>query len=322
MRFGVTTFLSSDTIGPAELGAELEARGLDALFLQEHTHTTPGTVHPKVGPIGTEMERHIAGLLDPFVALAAAATATTRLVVGTGVCLLPQHDAISLAKTVATLDHLSAGRVVLGIGCGWNRPEMLNHRIDPDQRWRAMAETVEAMCEIWSHDVASFDGTIVRFENVMAWPKPVQRPHPPFVLGGDGPKLIDRIVAYGDGWMPSHGYIADVIPARVAELRARFAELGRTPEVHVTWLPSDRRVVERYAHLGVDTAIFLVPAGSRDEMLRSIDACAEVALSFSSPRSAPTSDHCGVSEEPLTLAATNFRARWAHPAQGPTRGGT
>jgi probable F420-dependent oxidoreductase len=221
MKFGIAIFPTDYAISMAELGPAVEERGFDSLWVAEHSHIPAGrqTPYPRGGDL-PEMYWHT---LDPFLALSAAAAATSRIRVGTGVCLLIQRDPIHTAKEVASLDHLSGGRVLFGIGGGWNREEMADHGTAYETRWSLLKERVEAMRAIWTQDEAEYHGKFVDFEPLWSWPKPVQRPHPPVILGGNGPRTLRRVIRYADGWMPNgRGYLE-----RIPELRALAEEAGR-----------------------------------------------------------------------------------------------
>src|SRR3954454_10027000 len=177
-------------------------------------------------------------MLDPFVACSAAAVVTERLKIGIGVCLVTERDPIVTAKQVASVDQLSGGRLDFGVGAGWNREEMANHGTDPRRRFSVMRERIEAMKEIWTADEATYHGEHVSFDRIWSWPKPVQRPYPPVLVGGDGPKVLERVLAYGDAWFPD--YAPEGILDRIPELRARAAEAGRDDvQVHLMGVPAD-----------------------------------------------------------------------------------
>jgi probable F420-dependent oxidoreductase len=230
MDFGVAIFPTHDAISPTEVARLAEQRGHESLFFPEHTHIPASRQTPYPG--GQALPRKYAHTFDLFVALTAAASATSRLRVGSGVCLVIERDPIVTAKEVASVDVLSGGRLEFGVGAGWNREEMANHGTDPRVRMALMRERVEAMKEIWTSDEASYAGAYVRFERIWSWPKPAQRPHPPVLVGGDGPGVLDRVLAFGDAWFPNHG------PEGILD-RAGFSRA-------VHWLPSaPRGPVER-----------------------------------------------------------------------------
>lgn len=219
MEFGVSAFITDEGIGPAALGRALEERGFTSLFVAEHTHIPVKRESPWPG--GAEMPRWYYRTFDPFVALTAVAAATERLRVGTGIALVIQRDPIILAKEVASLDRVSNGRAVLGVGAGWNREEMRNHGTDPRTRMALLRERVLAVKELWTKDEAAFHGEFVNFDPVFCYPKPVQDPHPPILVGGSGPTVFDRVIEYGDGWMPIYGRIPGDTAEQIARLRER-----------------------------------------------------------------------------------------------------
>jgi probable F420-dependent oxidoreductase len=271
MRIGVTTFATDLSIGPVELAREAEARGFGSLYLPEHTHipvsrrTPPPTGEP-------ELPEEYKRTLDPFVALAAAASATSRILLGTGILLVAQRDPIVTAKAVATLDLLSGGRFVLGVGVGWNEDEMESHGVAPRSRRARAREHVLAMERLWADDVASFSGEHVRLPPSWSWPKPVQRPRPPILVGGaPSPKVFAHIAEYGDGWIPIGGAgVAAAIPA----LQAAVREAGRDPEgirVVIFGAVPDEGKMARYAEIGVSEVVVRVPSAGRDEVLTALD---------------------------------------------------
>ncbi len=221
MRFGVQIRVTAQTADLRELGRALEAGGFDALYLPEHTHI-PLSVR-SLFPDDPEWLEACKQMVDPFVALATVAAVTDRLLLGTGVCLLSQHDPIILAKTVATLDVVSNGRVRLGVGAGWNEPELANHGVDPRRRWAITREKALAMREIWTNDEAEFHGEYVDFDPIWLWPKPVQQPHPPIAIAGEGPRVLDRVLDFGDEWIPNEH---DGVEDRIAELQRRACRAG------------------------------------------------------------------------------------------------
>src|SRR4051794_27554494 len=218
MNFGVAIFPTEDAQGPAELARMAEDRGFESLLFPEHTHIPASRETPY--PAGGELPPEYSRTYDPFVALGFAAAATERLRIGTGICLVVERDPIVTAKAVASLDVLSDGRMVFGIGAGWNREEMRSHGTDPRTRMRLMRERVEAIKAIWSQDEASYDGEFVSFERIWCWPKPVQKPHPPIVVGGNGPTVLDRVLSFGDAWMPNV-IDDDTLLGQIDDLRAR-----------------------------------------------------------------------------------------------------
>jgi probable F420-dependent oxidoreductase len=280
MRIGVTVFATDQTIGPIELARAVEARGFASLYFPEHTHIPTSRRTPT--PTGEmELAEEYARTLDPFVALAACAAVTSRLTLGTAVSLVAQHDPLVLAKAVATLDHLSNGRVVLGVGFGWNREEMEDHGVDPRRRRTRVRETMLAIERLWSEERAAFAGELVRFSESWSWPKPVQRPRPPVLLGGAaGPTLFAHAAEYGDGWMPIGGAgVAAALPA----LRGAFVEHGRDPAsckvVIVGALPTGEKL-DYYASVGIDEVALRLPAAGPREVLATLDEFTPFAERF------------------------------------------
>ncbi|HEY8478426.1 MAG TPA: LLM class F420-dependent oxidoreductase [Spirillospora sp.] len=271
MKFGVSTFVTDEGIAPAALGRALEERGFASLYLAEHTHIPVKRETPWPG--GSELPRRYYRTLDPFVALTAAASATERLRVGTGIALVVERDPIILAKEVASLDLVSGGRAVFGVGLGWNREEMRNHGTDPRTRRRLMRERILAIKELWTKDEAEFHGEFVDFDPVFSYPKPVQDPHPPIMVGGAGPTTFDRVVEYGDGWMPIYGRGTGDLAERIAELRERA---GRPLTVAVFDVPAKREVVEELEAAGADEILFGLPTAPADDTLRALDRFAEL----------------------------------------------
>jgi probable F420-dependent oxidoreductase len=276
---GLAILLTDYSLQPAALGASAEERGFESLFLAEHTHIPASRDTPYPG--GTDLPREYSHTLDPFVGLTAAATATERLKVGTGVCLVIQRDPIVTAKEVATLDHVSGGRFLFGVGAGWNKEEMRDHGTDPDTRWKVMRERIEAMKAIWTDDEAEYHGSFVDFDAMWCWPKPVQKPHPPVLVGGVGDKVLDRVVAYGDEWIPNRVKSPEALGERIAELQRRAEAAGRDRiPVTVFGAKSERRLLERLRAAGVTRALFYVRPEAPDDVQRQLDELGEVAAAW------------------------------------------
>jgi probable F420-dependent oxidoreductase len=270
MELGLTMFVTDYSMAPDELARAAEDRGFESLFVPEHTHIPVSRRTPWPG--GAELPREYSHALDPFVALTAAATATRRLLLGTGVCLVVEHDPITLAKQVASLDHLSGGRVVFGVGGGWNREEMENHGTNPRVRFRLLRERILAMRAIWADDEAEFHGDLVGFNPIWSWPKPAQRPGPPVLIGGNGPGTLERVVEFGDGWMPLAGRAGPPLAERIAELRRLASERGRGDiPISVFAAPPRKEELARLADVGVVRAILGVTPAGRDEALAQLD---------------------------------------------------
>ena len=254
MEFGIGYFPTHDAVGPGSVAHIVQDHGHESLFFAEHTHIPASRESPYPG--GGELPRKYSHCYDPFVALTAAAEATSTLRIGTGICLVVERDPITTAKEVASIDHLSGGRFEFGIGAGWNREEMSNHGTDPRTRMRLMQERVEAMKAIWTEEEASYHGEFVNFDRIWSWPKPAQRPHPPVLVGGNGPTVIDRVLAYGDAWFPN--YARDNAMDRAAELRQRA---DRPIDLMFMGVPADPAVFERAAQLGARRVVHWIPSG-------------------------------------------------------------
>ncbi|MEU4221253.1 LLM class F420-dependent oxidoreductase [Actinoplanes sp. NPDC026623] len=258
MEFGVGYFPTHDGIGPGALARRVEERGQDALFFPEHTHI-PASRESPWGDGSRELPDKYAHCYDLFVALTAAAAATSTLRIGSGVCLVVERDPIITANEVASVDHLSGGRLEFGVGAGWNREEMANHGTDPRTRMALLGERVEAMQAIWTQDEASYSGRFVNFDRIWSWPKPAQRPWPPVLVGGAGPTVLDRVLAWGDGWFPQW-HDPDLF-ARIAELEARA---DRPIEVQVLSVPAQPKALEQLANAGVRRASYWLPSAPWD----------------------------------------------------------
>jgi probable F420-dependent oxidoreductase len=266
MDSGGGYFATDYGVDPAALARLVEERGHRWLLFPEHTHIPASRETPYPG--GGELPRKYSHTYDLFVAMTAAAVATTRLRVGSGICLVIERDPITTAKEVASVDHLSGGRVEFGVGAGWNREEMANHGTDARRRMAIMAERIKAMKAIWTEDEASFHGDHVSFDRVWSWPKPAQRPHPPILVGGNGDTVLDRVLDFGDAWMPNH---ADNVIDRIGELRRRAGEAGRDIPVIVMGAPTDVAVLERYAEAGVQRVLFWLPSAGHELVERALD---------------------------------------------------
>jgi probable F420-dependent oxidoreductase len=267
MDSGIGYFPTHDAVDPADMARLVEERGHGALYFAEHTHIPVSRDTPY--PSGGELPRKYSHTHDLFVALTAAALATRRLRVGSGVCLVIERDPIVTAKEVASVDVLSGGRLDFGIGAGWNREEMVNHGTDPRTRMRLLRERVEAMQAIWSQDAASYHGDFVDFDPIWSWPKPLQRPWPPVLVGGGGPTVFDRVLGYGDAWFAQHR--SDPL-SRLGDLRTRADEAGRDVPVDVIGVPPDPHVLERYAEAGIRRVSMWAPSAGRGTIERALDA--------------------------------------------------
>jgi probable F420-dependent oxidoreductase len=276
MDFGAAIFFTDYSIGPAELGRALEERGVGSLWAPEHSHIPLSRQSPF--PAGGDLPKKYYDVMDPFVTLAAAATATTRLQVATGICLVVQRDPIQTAKEVATLDQISGGRFLFGIGAGWNAEEMADHGTAFKSRFKVMQERVEAMRAIWTKSKAEYTGEFVSFPPMMTWPKPAQKPHPPVIVGGAFPYGTRRAIAYGDGWVPhaqrpAYGDLINVLP----QAKALIAESGRDPAtlpITVFGVAENLDLIKRYRDAGIARIVFNLPAAKADEVLPVLDRCA------------------------------------------------
>ena len=276
MELGASIFFTDYSIGPVELGRALEERGFESLWAPEHSHIPLSRQSPF--PQGGDLPKKYYDVMDPFVTLAAAAAATTTLKVGTGVCLVVQRDPIQTAKQVASLDQVSGGRFLFGIGAGWNAEEMADHGTDFKTRFAVMRERVEAMRLIWTKSKPEYHGTHVDFPPMMTWPKPVQKPHPPVLVGGAFPYSARRAIAYGDGWLPharrpAYGEVLDLLP----EFHRMTKDAGRDPAtlpVTAYGVAEDADLVKRYRDAGAARIIFALAPAKADEVLPVLDRLA------------------------------------------------
>jgi probable F420-dependent oxidoreductase len=283
MRFGLIMYATDYTIDPVSLGRAAEERGFESLFFPEHTHIPVASRRPSAGGVDTEagsdkLDRY-ARAYDPFVALSAVAATTTTLKLGTGVCLVVQRDPITTAKEVASLDQLSGGRLLFGVGAGWNRAEMANHGTDPSVRMAVLAEHVHAMRAIWTHDEAAYHGRYVDFDPIWSWPKPFTKPYPPILVGGNGSGVEDRVLDFGDEWLPQGVGMANVseFGRRAAALQRRAGAQGRGP-VPITLFAAqpDPTTIEAYADVGITRCLFVLPDSGPDTVLPLLDRLAKV----------------------------------------------
>ena len=276
MNFGITMFPADYAIAVTELGRACEDLGFESLFFPEHTHIPTSRRTPWPG--GAPLPEEYSHTLDPFVAMGAVAAVTTTLRVGTGICLVIQRDPITLAKEVASVDHLSNGRVLFGIGGGWNREEMGHHGTKYALRWKILRERVLAMKRIWADADAEFHGEYVDFEPIWSWPKPVQKPHPPILVGGDGPRTLARVVEYGDEWMPIVGRGSQDLGARIQELQAMAKAAGRGAiPVSLYGARAQPEAVEKYRGAGVSRCVFGLPPVAAEDAIAHLKRYAEAA---------------------------------------------
>ncbi|MDQ2942523.1 MAG: LLM class F420-dependent oxidoreductase [Candidatus Dormibacteraeota bacterium] len=258
-------FPTDYAISMAELAPAAEQLGFESLWVAEHSHIPASRLSRWAG--GDKLPKDYWHTMDPFVALTVAAMASKTIRLATGICLLVQRDPIHTAKAVASVDLVSNGRFIFGIGAGWNREEMADHATEFSTRWKLLRERVEAIKLIWTQDTAEYHGEMVDFGPMWCWPKPVQKPHPPVILGGSGPKILERVVRYADGWMPNRG---DVIP-RIPELQELAKAAGRG-HIPVTYYPKPgASEIERLADAGVERLIYYVPPDGRDQALAKLE---------------------------------------------------
>jgi len=279
MKLGVFSFNTEYTIRADELAIAAEERGFESVWFPEHTHIPASreTAYPGGGPLPKEYIH----MSDPFTSAAAAAVVTKTIKIGTGVCLVIEHDPLALAKTVATIDRLSNGRFILGVGAGWNAEEMENHGTPYAKRWKVLEERVKAMKALWTEEEASFHGDWVNFEKVWSYPKPVQKPHPPVIIGTFGSKWgCQRVADYAEGWIPIDGLMTSLDDS-IADLHARLRENGRKPEDAPISMfdiyETSEDDLKRYADMGcIERAIPRCPTEDKDTVLRWLDRYAEI----------------------------------------------
>jgi probable F420-dependent oxidoreductase len=275
MDFGASIFFTDYAITPAELAPAMEARGFESLWAPEHSHIPTSRRSPYPG--GGELPKSYYDVLDPFVSLTAAAVVTKTLKLGTGVCLVIQRDTIQTAKLVASLDQVSGGRFLFGIGGGWNAEEMEDHGTEFKSRFKKMREQIEAMVQIWTKSKPEYHGEFVNFDPMMTWPKPVQAPHPPVIVGGAFPHAARRAIRYGQGWIPiaGRGDITGLIP----EFRRMAAEAGRDPAdlpISMFSAKDDPDTLKRFRDLGVARVTVALPSAKAAEVLPVLDRWAEL----------------------------------------------
>jgi len=273
MDVGAAMFFTDYSMGAADLAQALEARGFESVWAPEHSHIPTSRRSPYQA--GGELPKQYYDVMDPFVTLCAAAAVTRTIRLGTGVCLVIQRDTIQTAKSVASLDQVSGGRFLFGIGGGWNAEEMEDHGTEFKSRFKKMREQIEAMKEIWTKDAAEYHGDLVRFGPMAAWPKPVQKPHPPVIVGGAFPHSARRALRYGDGWIPnaSRQHYADVTDY-LPQFKEMAAEMGRDPrQVPVTiWgATEDYDRLRRYEDQGIVRVIVSLPPDNAAKTLPALD---------------------------------------------------
>ena len=269
MKVGVAMFCTDYSMQPTELAAALEARGFESVWLPEHSHIPLSRVSPF--PRGGDLPKKYYDVMDPFVALGAAAAVTTSLKLATGICLVAQRDAIQTAKAVASLDQISKGRFLFGVGPGWNRDEMENHGVLFKSRMDIMGEKVAAMREIWTQPKAEFHGKFVNFDPMMTWPKPIQKPHPPVIVGGGVPYGARRALAYGNGWVPNATRPGYRLLDRMDEYREMEKAAGRKVPISAFGVEHDPKSWNAYENAGIDRIILSVPSEPADTILPILD---------------------------------------------------
>ncbi len=275
MKFGVAMFITDYSISAHELAVAAEERGFESLWMPEHSHIPIPRVSPWGG--GPELPKQYYDVMDPFVCLAAAASVTKTIKLATGVCLVIQRDPIQVAKEVASLDQISGGRFLFGVGGGWNAEEMANHGTEFKSRFKLMRERIEAMKVIWTEKQPQYQGEMVGFTSMMTWPKPVQEPHPPIIVGGGFPHAARRAIAYGDGWIPLGGRM-DLIKV-LSDFREMATAAGRNPDdIPVTNFgpPLDDDLIARNRDAGIERIVTTLPSESAEQVLPTLDRYAEL----------------------------------------------
>ena len=273
MKFGASMFFTDYSMGPAELAVAAEERGFDIVWAPEHSHIPVSRKTQFV--LGGDLPKRYYDVMDPFVTLTAAAMATKTIKIGTGGCLIAQRDPIQTAKLVASIDQISGGRFLFGVGNGWNQDEMENHGTAFATRHKRARENIEAMKAIWTQTKAEYHGEFVNFDPMMTWPKPVQKPHPPILIGGAFPYSARRAIRYGDGWMPQ---VTEGNPTPLTELIPRFrqltAEAGRDPDamdISIGGQAPDVDLIKRYDDLNVTRVSTSLPSDKADKILPILD---------------------------------------------------
>jgi len=269
MKFGASIFFTEYSISPTALGPALEARGFDSLWVAEHSHIP---LARRFGPPGGgELTRQYYDVMDPFVTLSAAAAVTKTLKLATGICLVIQRDTIQTAKLVASIDQVSGGRFIFGIGGGWNAEEMEDHGTVYATRFKKMREQIAAMKEIWSKETAEYHGEFVDFPAMRAWPKPVQKPHPPIIVGGAFPYAARRAIRYGDGLIPQAGIEPEELLPRLKEMAEKAGRDPRSLSVTIGHTPEDPERLRRWRDLGIARVNLRLPPAGAEEILPLLD---------------------------------------------------
>jgi probable F420-dependent oxidoreductase len=277
MDFGALMFFTDYAISAVDLAKALEERGFESVWAPEHSHIPTSRKTPFPG--GGELPKRYYDAMDPFVSLTAAAVATTKLKVGTGVCLVQQRDPIQTAKLVVSIDQVSNGRFLFGVGGGWNADEMENHGTEFKTRFKLMRERIEAMKEIWTKDKAEYHGDIVDFDEMMAWPKPMQKPYPPVIVGGAFPQAARRAIRYGDGWCPIGGRPGSDPLDALEQFRGMARDAGRDPQsLPITLFnpTEDADELARYRDVGVARVVVMLLSEPSDKILPILDRWARL----------------------------------------------
>jgi probable F420-dependent oxidoreductase len=277
MKIGAVAFFTADSMQPAPLARALEERGFESLWVPEHTHI-PSSLRSKYPARGGLVQAYYE-LMDPFLALNTAATVTTKLKVGTGIALVVQRDPIVTAKMVSTIDQLSNGRFLFGVGNGWNQDEVENHGTVFESRHKLARERIEAMKAIWASEEPEYHGEFVKFDKMKQWPKPNQKPHPPIIVGGGFPHAARRAVRYGDGWIPRDDWLERDGLDVIDKFRAMAKQAGRDPAtLPITSFraPPDIERLRLYSKLGIDRVVFSLPAENADGLLPIMDRWADL----------------------------------------------
>ena len=278
MHFGAAMFFTDASMTPSELGPLLEQRGFESLWVPEHSHVP--LVRTKAFPGGPELPRPYYDIMDPFLALNTAATVTTRLKIGTGIALLTQRDPIVTAKVVSSIDQLSNGRFLFGVGNGWNQDEIENHGTVFASRHKLARERMEAMKAIWTEEEPEYHGEFVNFDKMKQWPKPRQKPHPPIIVGGAFPYAARRAIRYGDGWIPRADRLEkDGVGVVIDKFRVMAKEAGRDPAtlpITIFRVPDKIDGLRFCQEIGVDRVTFTLPAEKEDKLMPIIDRWAEL----------------------------------------------
>jgi len=268
--FGVAIFSTDETIRPGEVARMAEERGFESIFFPEHTHIPTSRRTPY--PAGEPLPREYFRLFDPLISMTAAAGATSTIKLGSGILLVAQRDPIVTAKAVASVDVLSGGRVLLGVGTGWNEDEMENHGVEPRRRFGRVKEFVEAMKAIWTHEEASYEGRHISFAPMNSWPKPIQPGGPPILVAGNGRTVYDRVLDYGDAWFPNRLGDEEKFAARIEKLQRLGDERGRgSVPVTLQLAPLDPAEIERYEQRGVTRCVWYLPPAPADKAERALD---------------------------------------------------